>query len=132
MSFQDQYFSSDLSSGWRLNTRTRMQNYMVVGHVFLTPQSMYKMYIPLGVGTAHTDFSMAFPEGREHFTYTGLSYYVGLGVERELNERFSLGLEARYNGNKFHASAARGNGDHVVVYPRANFLSVLLRVIYKI
>lgn len=34
LSFQDQYFASDLSSGWRLNTRTRMQNYMAVGHVF--------------------------------------------------------------------------------------------------
>lgn len=132
LSFQDQYFSSDLSSGWYLNARTRMQNYMAIGHVFLTPQSTYKMYIPLGIGAAHTDFSMDFPEAKKHFTYTGFSYYVGLGVERELNERFSLGIEARYNGNKFHDSATRGNADHVVVYPRANFFSLLLRVIYKI
>ncbi len=132
LSFQDQYFSSDLASGWRLNTRTRMQNYMAVGHVFLTPQSTYKMYIPLGIGAAHTDFSVNFPDGKKHFTYTGFSYYVGLGVERELGERFSLGLEARYNGNKFHDSAIRNNGDHVTVYPRANFFSVLLRIIYKI
>ena len=83
-------------------------------------------------GFIHTDFSVDFPEGKKHFTYTGFSYYVGLGVERDLSEHFSLGLEARYNGNKFYDSATRGNGDHVVVYPRANFLSVLLRVIYKI
>lgn len=132
MSFQDQYFSSDLSSGWRLNTRTRMQNYMAVGHIFLTPQSTYKMYIPLGIGAAHTNFSVDFPDGKKHFTYTGFAYYFGLGVERGLSERFSLGLEARYNGNKFHDSATRNNGDHVTVYPRANFLSVLLRVIYRI
>ncbi len=132
LSFQDQYFSSDLSSGWGLNTRTHMQNYMAAGHLFLTPQSTYKMYIPLGVGAAHTDFSMNFPEGKKHFTYTGFAYYVGLGVERELSGSFSLGVEARYNGNKFHDSATRGNGDHITVYPRANFLSVLLRMIYRI
>ena len=132
ISFEDQYFASDLSSGWRLNTHTRMQNYMAVGHVFLTPQSTYKLYIPLGLGVAHTDFAMKFPEGNKHFTYTGFAYYLGLGVEREISDRFSLGLEARYNGNKFHDSTTRNNGDHVTVYPRANFLSVLLRVIYKI
>lgn len=132
LSFQDQYFSSDLASGWQLDARTRIQNYMAVGHVFLTPQSTYKLYIPLGIGVAHTNFAMDFPDGKKHFSYTGFAYYVGLGVERELSEHFSLGLEARYNGNKFHDSTRRNNGDHVTVYPRANFLSVLLRVIYKI
>lgn len=132
LSFEDQYFSSDFASGWRLNTQTRMQNYMAVGHIFLTPQSTYKLYIPLGMGAAHTDFSMKFPDGKKHFSYTGFSYYVGFGVEREVSTHFTLGLEARYNGNKFHDSTTRTNGDHVVVYPRANFLSVLLRVIYKI
>ena len=131
VSFEDQYFASDLSSGWQLNTRTRMQNYMVVGHLFLTPQSTYKLYLPLGMGAAHTNFAMKFPEGNKHFTYTGFAWYAGLGVERELGEHFILGLEARYNGNKFHDSTTRNNGEHVMVYPRANFLSVLLRVIYK-
>ena len=128
----DQYFASDFSSGWRLNTRTRMQNYMAVGHLFLTPQSKYKLYIPLGVGAAHTNFSMKFPDGNKHFVYTGFAYYAGIGVEREVGKRFSLGAEARYNGNKFHNSTSRNNGDHVTVYPRANFFSVLVRGIYKI
>lgn len=132
ISFEDQYFASDFSSGWRLNTRTRMRNYMAVGHIFLTPQSAYKLYIPLGIGAAHTNFAMKFPDGNKHFTYTGFAWYAGLGVERELSEHFNLGLEARYNGNKFHDSSTRNNGDHVTVYPRANFFSVLLRVIYKI
>ncbi len=130
VSFTDQYFARDLSSGWRLDTRTRMRNYMAVGHVFLTPQHAYKLYIPLGLGMAQTDFSVDFSP-KEHFKYNGFAYYVGLGVEKEINTHFSWGLEARYNGNRFHDSATRANGDHVVVYPRANFLSVLARVIYR-
>lgn len=132
LSFTDQYFASDLSSGWQINTRTRMRNYHAVGHIFLTPESDYKLYIPLGVGMAQTDFSANFSDGKAHFRYNGFSYYVGLGVEKEMGARFNLGVEARYNGNKFHDSTTRTNGDHVTVYPRANFLSVLLRVIYKI
>ena len=132
LSVQDQYFSSDKASGWQLDTHTRMQNYMAVGHIFLTPESAYKLYVPLGMGVAHTDFAMKFPEGAKHFTYTGFSYYLGLGVEKEVSERFSLGLEARYNINKFHDSTNRNNGNHVTVYPRASFMSVLLRLVYKI
>lgn len=98
----------------------------------LTPESAYKLYVPLGMGLAHTNFAMKFADGNKHFTYTGFAYYVGLGVEKELSERFSLGLEARYNVNKFHDSTNRNNGNHVTVYPRASFMSVLLRLIYRI
>lgn len=135
VSFADQYFSSDLSSGWGLNTRTRMRSYMAVGHVFLTPQSTYKLYIPLGIGLAQTNFSMDFHplgDNKAHFNYTGFAYYMGIGVEKALSPRFSLGLETRYNANRFHDSTTRTNGDHVRVYPRANFFSVLLRVIYTL
>lgn len=136
LSVADQYFSSDLASGWQLNTRTRMRNYMAVGHVFLTPQDhTYQVYIPLGLGLAQTDFSMDFrPLGdrKKHFKYTGFAYYAGLGVERGLSSRLRVGLEARYNVNRFHDSTTRGNGHSVSVYPRANFLSVLLRVIYTL
>ncbi len=136
LSVADQYFSSDMASGWQLNTRTRMHNYMAVAHVFLTrPQTAYQVYIPLGLGLAQTDFSMDFRplgDSKKHFNYTGFAYYAGLGVERGLSSRLRLGLEARYNVNRFHDSTTRDNGNHVTVYPRANFLSVLLRVIYTI
>lgn len=135
ISVADQYFAKDRASGWQLNTRTRMQHLMAVGHVFLTPQAAYKLYVPLGVGLAHTDFSMDFSplgDSKKHFNYTGFAYYVGLGVERKIGERFSLALEGRYNGNRFHDSTTRDNGDHVTVYPRANFMSVLLRLVYKL
>lgn len=135
ISFTDQYFSKDLSSGWELNVTTRMRNYMAKGQVFLNPQQAYKVYIPLGIGLAQTDFSMDFAplgETKKHFKYTGFAYHVGLGVERAVSEHFSVGLEGRYNANRFHDSTMRDNADRVTVYPKANFFSVLTRVVYKI
>lgn len=135
LSFSDQYFASDLSSGWYVNNHTRMQNYMAVGHIFLTPNSAFKLYIPLGMGAAHTvytkDFSTA-GDRKQHFSYTGFAYYAGIGVEKEIFSRWSLGLEARYNANRFHDSSTALNGDHLTVYKRANFFSLILRAIYTL
>ncbi len=135
LSFSDQYFATDLSSGWYVNSRTHMKNYMAVGHIFLTPNSPYKLYIPLALGAAHTTFTKDFSSAgdRKHsFSYTGFAYYVGLGIERQIFSRWSLGLEARYNANRFHASSTRLNGNHLTVYPRANFFSFILRAIYTL
>ncbi len=135
LSFSDQYFASDLSSGWYVNNHTRMQNYMVVGHIFLTPNSSYKLYIPLGIGAAHTTYTKDFSsmaDRKYHFSYTGFAYHVGIGVEKEIAKHWNLGLEGRYNGNRFHDSATRTNGHHITVYPRANFFSLILRVIYTL
>ena len=133
VSFTDQYFSKDLASGWYVNTQTRMRNVMAVGHILLTPQHAYKLYIPLGVGLAHTDFAMDFTSigaTKQHFRYDGFAYYVGLGVEKEVFSHFSVGLEARYNGNRFHNSQVLTNGHRIAVYHKANFATVLLRGIY--
>ncbi|MBP5617072.1 MAG: porin family protein [Elusimicrobiaceae bacterium] len=135
LSFQDQYFAKDLSSGWYLYNHTHMQNYMAVGHVFFNPQSPWKVYTALGAGLAHTRFTMDFTReggGNEKFDYTGFAYYAGLGIEKEISSRLSLGLEARYNGQKFHASHNRCDGHHVTVRPKANFMSFLVRLIYRI
>ncbi len=135
VSFADQYFASDLSSGWYVHNHSRMQHYMGVGHIFLTPKSTYKVYLPLGIGAAHTNFVQDFSsmgDHKHHFTYTGFSYYVGLGIEREIASHWNIGFETRYNRNKFHASSTCLDGAHLTAYPRANFFSLLLRVIYII
>lgn len=131
VSFQDQYFAQDLASGWYVNMKTRQRNYMAVGRVFLTPETSYKLYIPLAVGVADTDMSVDFGP-KEHFRYTGFAYYAGLGVERLLGERWGLAFEIRYNGNKFHDSKNITNGDRVVVYPKTNYISTVLRANYRI
>lgn len=131
VSFEDQYFGRDLASGWYVNMKTRQRNYMAVGRVYLTPEAGYKLYIPLAVGVSDTDITVDFGP-REHFRYTGFAYYAGLGVERPLGERWALGLEVRYNGNKFHDSKNITNGDHVVVYRQDNYISAILRANYRI
>ncbi len=135
VSFADQYFASDLASGLYLKTHTRIRNYMAVGHVFLTPQSGWPMYIALGAGAADSTFGIDFHPaggGNTHFNYTGFAYYAGLGVEKTLSSRFSLGLEARYNGNKFHNAQVASHGPRYTVRPKMNFMSVLLRLIYRV
>lgn len=131
VSFQDQYFAQDLASGWYVNMKTRQRNFMAVGRVYLTPQSAYKLYIPLAAGVADTDMSVDFGP-KEHFRYTGFAYYAGVGVERLLGEHWGLGFEIRYNGNKFHDSKTITNGDRVVVYPKTNYISTVLRANYRI
>ncbi len=135
LSFSDQYFAEDLSSGWYVNNHTRMRHYMALSHVFLTPHRAFKLYIPLAVGATQTDFVQDFArfgESKKHFKYTGFSYYVGLGVEKEISSHWNVGLEARYMRQPFHACATRDNGDHVRVHPRANFFSFALRAIYTL
>lgn len=131
VSFQDHYFAQDLASGWYVNMKTRQRNFMAVGRVYLTPQFSYKLYIPLAVGVADTDMSVDFGP-KEHFRYTGFAYYAGVGVERLLGEHWGLGFEIRYNGNKFHDSKTITNGNHVVVYPKTNYISTVLRANYRI
>ena len=135
LSFADQYFAKDLSSGWSVYNHTHMQNYMAVGHVFLTPDSSYKLYIPLGLGAAHTVFTKDFSslgDRKHHFSYTGFACYIGVGVEKSISGHWSLGMETRYNSNRFHDSSTRRNGNHITVYPRANFISLIVRVIYTL
>ena len=69
-SFSDQYFAEDLSSGWYVNNHTRMRHYMAVSHIFLTPARSFKLYIPLALGAAQTDFVQDFArfgESKKHF-----------------------------------------------------------------
>lgn len=135
ISFSDQYFDRDLSSGWYVYNHARMQNYMAVGHIFLTPESSYKLYIPLGLGAAHTVYTKDFStvgDRKYHFSYTGFACYIGVGVEKSLSAHWNLGIETRYNSNRFHDSDTRLNGNHITVYPRGNFASLIVRAIYTI
>ena len=131
LAFEDQVFSNDLSSGWYVNTTTRHRNFMAVGRYYLTPESAYKVYVPFAVGVVRGDMTINFSP-KEHFRYTGFAYHAGLGVERLFGKHWGTGFEVRYNGNRFHDSKTISNGDHVVIYPRANYVSGVLRVLYLI
>lgn len=126
-----EWFPEEVSSGWWVRGKTSQQRYLASVRVYLNPQSKTMVYAALGGGVAHTKFSINFsPE--EEFSYTGFAYYAGLGVERRLNERWSVGVEMRYNGNQFHDKHAISNGDQMEVSRHANYLSSTLRANYRI
>lgn len=126
-----EWFPEEVSSGWWVRGKTSQQRYLASMRVYLNPQSKTMMYAALGGGIAHTKFSINFsPE--EEFSYTGFAYYAGLGVERRFNERWSVGVELRYNGNKFHDKHLIFNGDQMEVSHQANYLSSTLRASYRI
>lgn len=71
-------------------------------------------------------------EPHERFRDTGFGYYAGLGIERNWGKHWGVGLEARYNGNKFDDVHCGSGGHYMRVYQKANFLSAVLRLNYKI
>ena len=110
-----------------MDVDTRVNNYMLVGRIFLTPQSKYKLYIPLGVGLEHvmSEIDMS-PD--EHFHYTGFAGNIGIGVERLLSQNWGLAAELRYNYNKFHNTQVNAHGHKIYVYPSLNYISFSIRI----
>ncbi len=109
-----------------MDVDTRVNNYMLVGRIFLTPQSKYKLYIPLGIGLGHvmSEIDMS-PD--ELFHYTGFAGNIGIGVEHLLSERWGLAAELRYNYNKFHDTQINAHGHRIYVYPSLNYISLSIR-----
>ena len=130
LSFGSEYFDHDIASGWEMDVDTTVLNFLFLARIFLNPSQKYKIYIPLAAGLNHIMSSIdMYPE--EHFHYTGFAGHFGLGVERILNEKWALALEARYNYNKFHKSKTNAVGHHIVVYPELNYISLSLRADYR-
>ncbi len=125
------WFLPERSSGWWVDGKTSQQRYLAAARVYVNPQSRTRVYASLGAGVAHSKISIELSP-TEDFEYTGFAYYAGLGVERSINEHWSLGWELRYNGNKFHDEKQIASGDHMALYRQANYISSVLRVNYQI
>lgn len=121
-----EFFSQDRASGWEQDVSSFIANYMAVARVYINPEDTYRVYIPVAVGAASTRLTVDM-QPNEHFYYTGFATHFGVGVERSLSERGALGLEVRYNTNRFHDSKYIANGDRVTIYPRTNYVSFILR-----
>lgn len=126
-----QLFVEERSSGWYVDGGTRQQRYLLASRIFINPRDKYKVYLAMGAGVSRTKMTIEF-DPHERFTDTGFSYYCGIGVEREYGPHWSLGFEARYSGNKFDDGHVGSGGHYMRVYQKANFLSSVLRVNYKI
>lgn len=125
-----EFFSQDLASGLALDVSTHITNYMAVGRAYVNPSDKYRVYVPFGLGAAVTHMVIDM-EPNEHFNYTGFATHLGLGIERSMDECWVLGAEMRYNTNRFHRSKINSHGEYVHVYPRANYISLLLRAGYR-
>lgn len=130
LSFGDEYFDYDVASGINMDVDTRVNNFLALVRIFLNPSQKYKWYIPLAVGLGHvmTGIDMQ-PE--ESFHYTGFSGHIGLGLERFLNEHWSLAAELRYNHNQFHNTQTNARGENYRVYPKLNYFSLSVRTDYR-
>lgn len=126
-----QLFITERSSGWYVDGGTRQQRYLLASRIFINPESKYKVYLALGGGIARTKMTVDF-QPHERFKDTGFGYYAGLGVERNFSKHWGYGLEVRYSGNEFEDSHLSKKGEPLRVYPKANYVSGILRINYKL
>lgn len=89
-----------------------LYKFMIAAKVAFAPSAATRFYVPLGVGFANftqkakVDSSDPSFELDESESCTKPAFYLGLGLENDLNDWLVLGFEARYNGwfldsNKF-------------------------------
>ena len=121
-----EFFSQDHASGLEKDVSTHISNYMLAGRVYLTPASPWRFYIPLALGVANTHITVDM-EPNVLFKYTGFATHAGLGVEHAVSEHWLVGGEVRYNTNRFHDSRYTSHHEKVYVYPRANYISFVVR-----
>ena len=75
---------------------------MGIGRVNLNPGSRVRVYVPFGAGVAVSLAKMEY-KWDDHVVNTdpdvdtSFSWYAGLGVEFEQNDRLSWSIEGRYN-----------------------------------
>lgn len=96
------------AAGDKYETKTGMNvsNVLLSMRLNVNPKSKYRFYVPFGGGYS---WSVNLLEQKNtvggtttkdtyHVTTGGFGYFGGLGFEMDLGKRWSLGLEARYNG----------------------------------
>lgn len=108
-------------------------NFMAAGRFTANPQSNTRFYIPFGLGIASAKGTITKTDnGRSQDidgTSTSFAYYVGLGLEGNLNENWILGAEARYQGFQF--DNGKYDVDELSGKEDLGFVSVMLKLSYK-
>jgi len=101
--------------GWgEEKSRLSLEKLMLLGRLNLNPAYSTRVYIPFGLGYTRIEDKMRV---EEHYYGTGVDsvfsrkthtnefvYFAGLGLEFDLTEKVSLGLEGRYNCFKYKSS----------------------------
>lgn len=130
-------YSGFSSQHYNYQSSMNVYNFMAAGRFTVNPQANTRFYIPFGLGVASAkgkikiDASgvVANGSGEVSGTSTSFAYYIGAGLEGNLNENWILGAEARYQGfqfdnGKYDVDGLSGKQD-------LGFVSVLLKLSYK-
>ena len=112
--YEREYFIN--TNNWgesEIDSSMNVHNFMVAGRYTFNPQSNTRFYIPLGLGMASAKASFDYSEvindsGRFDLTNASISksstsfaYYLGLGVEGNINNNWIWGVEGRYQAFAF-------------------------------
>ncbi len=112
--YEREYFFNAANWGEdEIDSKMNVQNFMVAGRYTFNPQANIRFYIPLGLGMASSkatfDYSYAEMIGgaldrdssSSSKTSTSFAYYLGLGMEGQINDHWVWGAEGRYQAFTF-------------------------------
>ena len=89
--FDQNWFGSKEQYGAKF--RGRNSNFLLTGRYNLLNQEGVRLYIPVGIGAAR----MRMDIDDEHAYATGFAWNMGLGVETDIQEKVSIGVETKFN-----------------------------------
>lgn len=114
-------------------SKMAVHNFMAAGRFTVNPQANTRFYIPFGLGIASAKGTITNTyNGRSQDvdgTSTSFAYYVGAGLEGNLNENWILGGEVRYQGFEF--DNGKYGVDELSGKQDLGFVSFLLKLSYK-
>lgn len=107
---QDSYYYSN-SRSISESSRLSLSKLMLMGRLNINPVHSTRLYIPFGVGITslkekrknktwsrnEETYQSLYKEDNQNFTDTTFIYFGGMGLEFDLTNNVSLGLEGRYN-----------------------------------
>lgn len=108
--FINSYFGAGLGIDWdRDKSGISLTKLSLLGRLNLNPHYPARLYLPFGVGYGRVEEKgIYWSGGRGLVSYEEKSnevvYFVGLGLEFDLTERVSMGIEGRYNCFKFRST----------------------------
>lgn len=126
--------------GWRhwhtLETDFEMGtiHVMGIGRININPGSSVRLYIPFGAGVALSKSSMTY-RWDDYDVYkaensdSSFSWYAGIGLEFETNNRYTWGIEARYNAfeHNYEDLTPLVHGHIVNTNPERNYVSLVFK-----
>lgn len=124
-----------------VDSKMQVNNFMFAGRYTVNPQNNVRFYIPFGLGLARAKATISLEEERmsvgnryekdeysESASSNSFAYYLGVGIEGNINQNWLWGAEARYSAFTFDYSKF---GGYEVDKKDYSYLSILLKLSYR-